>query len=55
MLNGNDLSKYFWANVVSNACYVLNRVLTRPIFKLTPYEGEHVLLFVNMCLWLVPP
>ena len=38
MLNENNLPKYFWADVVSTACYVLNRVLIRPILKLTPYE-----------------
>jgi len=38
MLNENSLSKYFWADVVNTACYVLNRVLIRPILKKTPYE-----------------
>jgi len=38
MLNENNLPKYFWADAVSTACYVLNRVLIRPVLKLTPYE-----------------
>jgi len=38
MLNENGLPKYFWAYAVSTACYVLNRVLIRPILKKTPYE-----------------
>jgi len=38
MLNENGLPKYFWADAVSTACYVLNRVLIRPILKRTPYE-----------------
>ena len=38
MLNENSLPKYFWADVVNIACYVLNRVLIRPILKKTPYE-----------------
>jgi len=38
MLNENSLPKYFWADVVNTACYVLNRVLIRPILKKTPYE-----------------
>ena len=38
MLNENNLPKYFWADAVSTTCYVLNRVLIRPILKLTPYE-----------------
>jgi len=38
MLNENGLPKYFWADAVSTACYVLNRVLIRPILKKTPYE-----------------
>jgi len=39
MLNEYSLPKYFWADVVNTACYVLNRVLIRPILKKTkPYE-----------------
>ena len=38
MLNEKNLQKYFWADAVSTACYVLNRILIRPILKKTPYE-----------------
>ena len=38
MLNENDLPKYFWTNAVDTTLYVLNRVLIRPLLKLTPYE-----------------
>jgi transposase InsO family protein len=38
MLCENSLPKYFWAEAVNTACYVLNRVLIRPILKKTPYE-----------------
>ena len=38
MLNENNLPKYFRAEVVNTSCYVLNRVLLRPILKKTPYE-----------------
>jgi len=38
MLNENSLPKYFWADAVNTACYVLNRVLIRPILNKTPYE-----------------
>ena len=38
MLNENSLPNYFWADVVNTACYVLNRVLIRPILKKTPYK-----------------
>ena len=38
MLNEIGLPKYFWADAVSTAGYVLNRVLIRPILKKTPYE-----------------
>jgi len=31
MLNETSLPKYFWADVVNTASYVLNRVLIRPI------------------------
>jgi len=38
MLNWTELPKYFWVNDVGTTCYVLNRVLIRPILKKTPYE-----------------
>jgi len=37
-LNETELPKYLWADVVSITCYVLNRVLIKPILKKTPYE-----------------
>ena len=38
ILNENNLTKYFWVEMVNTSCYVLNRVLLRPILKKTPYE-----------------
>jgi len=38
MLNESNLPKYFWADAVYTASYVLNRTLIRPILKKTPYE-----------------
>ena len=38
LLNETELPKYFWADAVSTTCYVLNRVLIRPILKKTAYE-----------------
>ena len=38
LLNATDLLKYLWADAVSTTCYLLNRVLIRPILKKTPYE-----------------
>ena len=38
MLNESSLPKYFWADAVSTSCYVMNKVLIRPILKKTPYE-----------------
>ena len=38
MLNENNLPKYFWVEEVNTSCYVLNRILLRPILKKTPYE-----------------
>lgn len=38
MLSDSSLPKYFWADAVSTACYVTNRVNIRPILKKTPYE-----------------
>ena len=38
MLCEGNLPKYFWAEAVNNACYILNRVLIRTIIRKTPYE-----------------
>uniref|UniRef100_A0A151UEZ7 Retrovirus-related Pol polyprotein from transposon TNT 1-94 n=1 Tax=Cajanus cajan TaxID=3821 RepID=A0A151UEZ7_CAJCA len=38
MLNENDLPKYFWADAVNTACYVLNRIVIRSLLKKTPYD-----------------
>ena len=38
ILSESSLPKYFWVDVVSTTCYVMNRVLIRPILKKTPYE-----------------
>ena len=38
MLYKYNLPKYFWVKTVNTSCYVLNRVLLRPILKKTPYE-----------------
>ena len=38
MLTKNHVPRYFWAEAVSTACYVANRVLVRPQLKKTPYE-----------------
>jgi hypothetical protein len=38
MLCDSNLPKHFWAEAVNMACYVLNRVLLRPILKKTSYE-----------------
>ena len=37
-LNENGLPKYFWAEAVSTACYIVNRVMIRSILNKTPYE-----------------
>ena len=36
MLNENNVPKYLWAKMVNTACYVLNRILLRPILKNLP-------------------
>lgn len=38
MICENNLPKYFWAEAVNTANYILNRCLIRPILKKTPYE-----------------
>jgi len=38
MLSESSLPKYFWVEAVNTSCYVMNRVLIRPILKRTPYE-----------------
>ena len=56
MLNEYEVPIYFWDDVVSTACYVLNRMFIRPILKITPYElfrGRkanvgHLIFFMQM-------
>ena len=38
MLCENNLPKHFWAEAVNTACYILNRVLLRPILNKTPFD-----------------
>ena len=38
MLNENTLPKYFWAEAVNIACYVLDRMLIRSYLNKIPYE-----------------
>ena len=38
LLNDTNLPKYFWAEAVNTAFYIMNRALIRPILKKTPYE-----------------
>ena len=38
MLNEANIPKYFWADAVNTACYVMNRTIIRPILAKTPYE-----------------
>lgn len=38
MLCEHSLPKYFWAEAINSACYIINRVSIRPILKKTPYE-----------------
>ena len=38
MLCECHLPRYFWAEVINTACYILNRALIRLILKKTPYK-----------------
>ena len=38
MLCENSLPKYFWAEMVDTACFIINRAMIRPILKKTLYE-----------------
>jgi len=33
LLNDTPLPKYFWAETVNTACYIMNRALIKPILK----------------------
>ena len=37
----SQLSEYFWVETVNTACYILNRVLVRPILKKILYELQN--------------
>ena len=36
MLNDSGIEKYFWAEAVNTACYIINRVSIRKILSKTP-------------------
>ncbi|KAG7544170.1 Zinc finger CCHC-type [Arabidopsis thaliana x Arabidopsis arenosa] len=38
MIHGNNISEGFWAEAVSTACYIINRVYVKHGTKTTPYE-----------------
>ncbi|GKV46902.1 hypothetical protein SLEP1_g53861 [Rubroshorea leprosula] len=38
MICENDLPKSFWAEAIATSCYLLNRVMVRPILNKNPYE-----------------
>ena len=38
MLCENSLPKYFWAEAMNTACFIINRAMIRPILNKTPYE-----------------
>jgi len=38
MLNFSNVPKYFWVDVLCIDCYVLNRILIKPILVITPFE-----------------
>ncbi|KAK8578905.1 hypothetical protein V6N13_142162 [Hibiscus sabdariffa] len=38
MLCENNLPKYFWAEATNTSCYIINRVMIRPLLNKTPYE-----------------
>ena len=46
LLSETNLPKYIWADAINTACYVLNRVLVRPILKKTLMILEPVLIRV---------
>jgi hypothetical protein len=38
MLDDHKTPRCFWANAISIACYISNRIFLRPILHLTPFE-----------------
>jgi len=38
MLNEHSIPQKFWCDAVATSCYILNRVLLRPMMNKTPYE-----------------
>jgi hypothetical protein len=53
MLNEHSLPKYFWAEAINAACYIINRVVIRSKLEKTPYElgkEEHPILVISKYL-----
>jgi transposase InsO family protein len=38
MLDEHKTPRHFWANAISTACYISNRIFLRSILHLTPFE-----------------
>jgi hypothetical protein len=38
MLNEHRTPRHFWADVISSACYISNRIFLHSIMNLTPFE-----------------
>ncbi|KAK2428124.1 putative mitochondrial protein [Trifolium repens] len=38
MIDESNVEKYFWAEAINTACYILNRVSIRKVLNKTPYE-----------------
>jgi transposase InsO family protein len=38
MLDEHETPRHFWADAISTACYVSNRIFLRSILLLTPFE-----------------
>ena len=38
LLGEINLPMYFWVEAINTSCYVMNRILLRPILNTTPYE-----------------
>ena len=38
MLVASNLEKYFWAEAMNTACYIINKCMVSPLIEKTPYE-----------------
>jgi len=55
LLNDTNIPKYFWAEAINIACYIMNRALIRPVLKKNTIwivQRKQIKYFSSSCFWM---